>query len=369
MKLRRIDAFTLIELLITTSVGTVLGGIIYLVASEGVVSFARNTSINRAYTEARTTINRIASAIESAGQAPVLVDMNGIPVTNPGTKAQAGVRFYRYNALPAYQIPSGTTAASSLTFNFTQYQAAGSPASLVGAGDLVTIPLIGFQDTVQSVGTITTNSDGSGSITVSFANPIDTVTSCLPPLPTAGTPAKTVDVNFALVHTNTLVTPNVPAVYYSCTIFRQVAFIAVPTLDQSGNPILDTSGYPIGAQLRYYPHAMSTGAGTPGACGGLAAFNSTTAFNNPANYKVISNLFTGAIVPPANTPAVIGQSPFQLVQSTTSAATTALGITICELGPDYSNRATAAFNTVSYANAVSLMRCTAASRCPSNLVR
>ena len=361
MKLRRADAFTLIELLITTSVGTILGGIIYLVASEGVVSFARNTSINRAYTEARTTINRIASNIESAGQSPILVDATG---TAQYTAAQAqGVRFYRYNALPSYQIPSGTTASSSLTFNFTQYQAGGTPAGLVGIGDLVTIPLIGFQDTVTSIGGITTNGDGSGSITVNFAAPMDTLGKCSPALPTSGSPAKTVDTNFALVHKNTATTPVTPALYYSCMVFRQVAYIAVPTLDANSNVI--------GAQLRYYPQAMSTGVGansapTTWACGGLTAFNNAAAFNNPANYKVISNLFTGTVVVPTGTPAVNAQQPFQLVKSST---VTTLGITICEQGPDYSNRATASFNTVSYANSVSLMRCTASSRCPNNLVR
>ena len=93
MKFRR-AAFTLIELLITTSVASVLGGIIYVVASEGVVSFARNASINRAYTDARITIDRLATAIDSAGQTPTLVDATGTALVG-ATQAQ-GIRFYRY---------------------------------------------------------------------------------------------------------------------------------------------------------------------------------------------------------------------------------------------------------------------------------
>ena len=365
MKTRRTAAFTLVELLVSTSVATVLGGIMYLVASEAVVAFARNTSINRSYTEARATIDRIAAAAESAGQNPIITDANG--TAQFAALQGQGVRFYRYNALPSYQIPSGTTASSSLTFNYTRYQpAGGSPAKLVGVGDLVTIPLIGFQDTVTSVNTPTVNSDGSGSITVNFAAPL--YTNCVPALPTtgSGSTATTTQTNFALQHKNTSTTPVTPALYYSCTVYRQVAYIAVPTLDSGGNTI--------GAKLRYYPQAMSTGAGstaspTTWACGGLTSFNTAASFNNPANFKVIANLYTGTIVVPSNTPAVNALQPFQLVQSGTSTTVSALGITLCELGPDYSNRAGAAFNAISYANSVSLVRCTAASRCPKNLVR
>ena len=94
----------------------------------------------------------------------------------------------------------------------------------------------------------------------------------------------------------------------------------------------------------------------------MASLNTAAAFNNPKNYTVVANLYGGNIVVPTGTPAVNALLPFQLVNGST------LGITICEEGPDYTNRATAGSNIVSYANTVSLLRSTVGSRCPSNLV-
>ena len=143
------------------------------------------------------------------------------------------------------------------------------PTTLVAPGDLVTIPLIGFQGTVTSIGGYTTNGDGSGSITVGFSPLTSLLGGCLP--------VTTTQTNFVLQHKTTIAgsPPQVvPAAYYSCLVFRQVAYIAVP----------NASG--VGSQLRYYPQAMSTGVGanttpTTWACGGVASLNTAAAFNNP----------------------------------------------------------------------------------------
>ncbi len=67
MKMRRHAAFYLVELIVAMAISTVVGLIAYGIASEGVISFARNVSINRSYTNVRQTVARIAKAMESAG--------------------------------------------------------------------------------------------------------------------------------------------------------------------------------------------------------------------------------------------------------------------------------------------------------------
>lgn len=365
MKIRRAAAFTLIELLISTGVASALGAILYVVATEGVTSFARNASVNRSYNEARSALDRIAGQVQSAGQTPVLVDANGTALTN-ASQAQ-GVRFYRYSTLPTYQIPSGTTADSFLTINFTKYQSAGNAQNWVQPGDLATIPLIGFQGTIVSISNYTKNADGSGSMKLNFTPAVTgsspTLTNigdgCVPALPTDSTTKKRIETSFVPTAKDTSKTPNTPAQYYTCLIFRQVAYIAVP------NNATDATA---GAQLRYYSQAMSTGAGTvtAQAGGGLASLNSTSAFNNSRNYDLVANLYGGSIVVPTGTPAVAAFQPFQLV---TNNGVTTLATTICEESVDSSNRVSTSANNLGINNDFCMMRSTATSRCPSNLVR
>ena len=125
MKRARTAAFTLIELLMAAGASTILAGIIYTVASEGLFSFARNASINRAFSEARNSIDHITANLQSAGYTPVLLDATGAVATS-ATAAAQGVRFYRYGGLPAYDIPSGKTSDSTLVVRYSSYQTPGS---------------------------------------------------------------------------------------------------------------------------------------------------------------------------------------------------------------------------------------------------
>ena len=112
-----------------------------------------------------------------------------------------------------------------------------------------------------------------------------------------------------------------------------MAFIAVPK----------TAG---GAELRYYPHAMSTGTGV--ACGGLTAFNNTTAFNNAQNYSVVANI-PGTVTDTTVTPL----KPFLDPD-----ASYVLKTVLCVEAPDYNNRNLNASNTYC------LMQSSMGSRCP-----
>ena len=104
MTMRRSAAFTLVEILVATCLSSVVGLIVYGVASEGLTSFARNVSINRSYSNARQSIDRISIAMQSAGHTPILVTNTGTDVPSGTATTAAGIRFWRYNSTPLYYI-------------------------------------------------------------------------------------------------------------------------------------------------------------------------------------------------------------------------------------------------------------------------
>ena len=305
---RRHSAFTLAEMLVTMGVMSVVGGVIYTVATEGLSSFANNASINRTYTDARLALFQVNSAIKSAGHNPILIDATGAisnPVASAVSNSAAGVRFYTMGNLPNYRIPSGSSTLSSLSLTFEAGQAPSTTPPIL-PGDLATIPLLGFQDTVVSTSGYTRSADGSGSITLNFARAL--WQNCIPALP-VNSSNQTVPVSFVPT------TDTDGPVYYTCLVFRQVAFIAVP----------NTTGG--GASLRYYPQAMSTGTGS--ACGNLSAFNNSTAFNNTANFSVVTTI-PSTVTDAALTPL----KPFTVF----TASPPTLSTSICATSPDYTNR-------------------------------
>ena len=96
------SAFTIVELMIAGAVACFVGLIVFGVASEALVAFERNFSINRSYSDARRTLDRISVAMQSAGHTPVLIDATGAdsPPTRP--PRPPGVRFWHYSSSPLY---------------------------------------------------------------------------------------------------------------------------------------------------------------------------------------------------------------------------------------------------------------------------
>ena len=304
---RYLAAFTLAELLVASAASVFLASIIYMAGSEMLISFARNISINRSYSDARSALERIAQTLESAGYTPTLIDSDGLtplsPLINPQTGAPnpaAGISFYRMNSAPQFAIPSGLSTDTSLKITLPT----GVSSPLVG--DLISIPLIGFQNLVTSVtasGTTATLSFGGSTI----------ASGCKPALTSV--------VNFTPVSAKTSPpAPALPVTYtisYSCLQYTPVAFVAVNN------------------QLRYYPRAATNAA----------------AFNTASNYKVIANLVSSAT----------GNQllPFQFGPVTTPGAVpTTISITLCAEGPDYNKR------NLGTANTFTQMQTSLGSRCP-----
>ena len=234
MKLRRRAAFTLIELLIAASISSVVGLVIYGVASEGLVDFARNTSINRSYSNARQAIDRISIAMQSAGHTPLLVDATGADTT---TTPGAGIRFWRYSSTPLYYLTTAPTlTATTLTVSLIKPGTISTALAAPVAGDMITIAALGFQAPISSV------SSSGTSATLNFTN---TVAANTNPTLTAS----------SLATANTAAANTVGG-KMSCLDWTSVAFIAVNN------------------QLRYFPRFIS----------------GTTSVSTAANYQILTYL-------------------------------------------------------------------------------
>ncbi len=252
MKMRRSAAFTLVELLVAACLSSVVGLIVYGIASEGLVDFARNVSINRSYSNGRQAVDKIAVTMRSAGHTPVMINASGADITptptyNPTSPTyQAGIRFWRNSAAPVYYIttPAAITA-TALTLSLIQPGTTSTvlPAPLVG--DMITVAALGFQAQATSVTTI------SNSATVTFS----------------GTIASNSNANLTASSLTAITTQ------ISCLDWVPVAFIDINN------------------QLRYYPRFIS----------------GTTNVNTPANYQVLTYLT--ATLGTANTPLPFSFGP------------------------------------------------------------
>lgn len=313
----RAAAFTMVELLTAACISSVLGLAIYTVASEGVIAFARNISINRSYSNARQTLDRIAINLQSAGHTPILVGADGTDLASQtaGTSA-AGIRFWRYGSTPAYYITTpASISVTQLTLSLVKPGTTSTVISPPAVGDMITVAALGFQ--AQATGVTVAGTGATSTATVSYSGTLAGNTPAASPLTAAGlTAASTTKING-------VATP----VQFSCLAWTPVAFIAVSS------------------QLRYYPRFVS----------------GTTAVNTAANYKVLTYLSTG-------TPGTAALYPFALGQTPT------VNVDLYAEAPDYNNRTSLSgttnnFNGLNSANIYTYLQTGLAPRNPLGLIR
>ena len=264
--------------MVAVGVSSIVGLIIYGVASEQLTAFARNVSINRSYSNARQSIDHIAISLQSAGHVPVLVDATGADLTGPtlGTQA-AGIRFWRNATSSSYPITSAI-ALTSTSITLSLSDPTTSPATPLLApvvGDMLTIPVLCFQATVTSV------SSGGGTAVVSFSGTVVSNTS-----PTLTTSA------LATASAGALKTQTGKM---SCLNWNSVAFIAVNN------------------QLRYFPKFIK----------------GTTNVNTAAGYRVLTYLTSTASAGNPLLPFSLGQTP-------------TINLDLFAEAPDYNKRTTLA---------------------------
>ena len=111
-------AFTLAEMLVSSVLLVVVGGLSLTLLINGFVQFARNVALNQSAEQSRSTLTTVLRRMESAADNPQLVTLSGSPLAlnQVATTYAPGVRFHRMIG-GAYKItdPISTTSGSGAT--------------------------------------------------------------------------------------------------------------------------------------------------------------------------------------------------------------------------------------------------------------
>ncbi len=219
---RSAAAFTLIEVLITSGVVAIVGGIILVLLTMGLTLYTQNVSLGQTHFGGLVSTEQLLLKVATASEVPTLVDEAG--ATLAGNGPAAGVRFYSPASPQAYLVPAAGSATDTA---ITIVQSGSRPAPMVG--DKITLSDLGFQGVVTSVTVSGSN------YTVGFGASLG---DGFNPAKASGTviPASS-----------------------KCFLFRPISFISVNT------------------SLRYYPRALSVGEN------GAGAFNDTANFQTIAS--------------------------------------------------------------------------------------
>jgi hypothetical protein len=154
--------FTLAELIVATGVLTVLGGIAYIILNTGLILFAKNYGLNQTHHDGVYGVEKTLTMLQSAVEAPQLVDNTGAVVAGNGPSA--GLLFRRPASYLPYQV-NGNVNATDVAFTLSK-QISSQPAPK--AGDTIQISELGFKAQVVSVSSAGTNT------TVNFASTVGT---------------------------------------------------------------------------------------------------------------------------------------------------------------------------------------------------
>lgn len=107
----------LLELMVSTSIVLMTGGIIFYILNTGMVLFAKNTAINLAHQQARVAVLQMEQDLHSSVSIPRLVDASKNPVAGNGPAA--GISFQLYAKGPLQVTP---TASQSVYYAAGQNQ-------------------------------------------------------------------------------------------------------------------------------------------------------------------------------------------------------------------------------------------------------
>lgn len=113
-----LDAYTLVEVMVTIGIFVLVGMMIFLVLNSGMVLYAKNTAVNSAHQQARSGVDQMLANIHSSVSIPELVDTNLNPVaeldgSGKATSA-AGISFQTFNAGPFPVVVSANATDKSI---------------------------------------------------------------------------------------------------------------------------------------------------------------------------------------------------------------------------------------------------------------
>ena len=105
-----VEGSTLIELLISTGIVALTGGIIFAILNSGLILFSKNTAINMAHQQARVAVLTMEQDLHEAISIPQLVNASKVAVAGNGPAA--GISFQLYAQGPL-KVASQANAGQS----------------------------------------------------------------------------------------------------------------------------------------------------------------------------------------------------------------------------------------------------------------
>jgi prepilin-type N-terminal cleavage/methylation domain-containing protein len=125
--------FTLVELLIGSTIGVIVSVGVFAFINTGSMLTARNLSVNLTSNSMRGSLDQVETLIQQSDTMPTLINTSATTVA--GTGPAAGVRFDLFAGGPVVVNPGNLTLASSTTSFTIRYAQASSRAP--AAGDIV----------------------------------------------------------------------------------------------------------------------------------------------------------------------------------------------------------------------------------------
>jgi hypothetical protein len=233
--------FTLVEMSIAAACVVIAGGTAFTLLQSATTLFLSGHAANRSNQLAYLTMDRLTHDVHSSIEVPALVDANGATLTlvgGPPVNA-AGIRFRAYSGGP-YRIPTARLATAT-TVGLTLQPGQAMPR----AGQLLALPsalVNGFPKSVFA--------------RISSVSPAPPATSTTPTVTLTGT--------LGSFSSPTMASGTMVPADSLAHVVNDVAYIVV------------TPPAPATPELRFYRRAMSVAA------------DGATAFNDPANYSVVT---------------------------------------------------------------------------------
>lgn len=137
----------LLELMISTTIVLMTGGIIYYILNTGMVLFAKNTAINLAHQQARVAVLTMEQDLHSSVSIPQLVDANRNPVAGNGPAA--GIAFQLYAKGPLKVASAANAGQNQINVRVNGY--------LPKVGQRLCIPTHQIEYDITGVGTGSTD--------------------------------------------------------------------------------------------------------------------------------------------------------------------------------------------------------------------
>ena len=110
--------FTLPEMLVTMSIMTLVGLMIFLILNSGMVLYAKNTAVNSAHQQARAGVDQMLANLHASVSIPQLTDANLQPVSEVDSNGQpvstAGISFQTFNAGPFPVVLDASASSTSI---------------------------------------------------------------------------------------------------------------------------------------------------------------------------------------------------------------------------------------------------------------